>query len=137
MCDVELIYGPEEDGKTDRDVGDVWRESTVEWQEVPIDDSRLISSGLYSAPQIAALAGYGYQTVGIGGIDYSYGQMQDRDTWTWTEANIVGSVGQVTAPTGVTSPTTGKWMCVGRSLRDVGDAVEQIDRFKYNVLGWQ
>jgi hypothetical protein len=137
LCDVELTYKPPDysgAGSTHRDT-EVQKTSQASWQEVPLDDDRLVTSSILTASQVILLRKKGYQTWGMGTIEYSYTEW--LSTFAWAEADLVAHIGNEEAPTGVTSPTSGKWLRVGLSIRTDGDLVERTKTWRYSRVGWK
>ena len=60
---------------------------------------------------------------------YSYTDIVS--SFTFSEANIISGVGSLSAPTGMTSPTTDKWLKTGRSVSPVGDKFQIVDTWEY------
>jgi hypothetical protein len=56
-------------------------------------------------------------------------------SFTWSEANIVDQVGKRQAPTGMTSPTTGRWLKVAFVPIEDGDVVRIRETWQYNPEG--
>lgn len=136
MCDVELIYraasGTYSSAKKD---GDIEQSSVVGWMEIPLDDPRLVSSGLLSSAQVKAKIESGYQTYSVGTIEYTYSEY--LDSFTWSESNLTANIGETQAPAGMTSGTTGNWMLVGFTVKQQGDIIEKSRTWRYNKLGWK
>jgi len=57
-------------------------------------------------------------------------------TFTWSEENIISTVGQIVAPTGMTSPTANKWLHSGRSITEQGTSIVVRDSFQHASNGW-
>lgn len=110
------------------------RAAQASWQEVPIDDDRLVSSGLYNQPDIDAMKAKGYSTIGIGSVEYTYTEWDDA--FEWSEAALTGGIGETGAPTGISSATAANWLLVGRTVRLDGDLTEKARTWRYNRLGW-
>ena len=136
MCDVELVY--KASGVTVNVVhkdGDEEKSCTVGWMEIPLDDARLVTSGLLTAQQVKDKIAAGYQTHGVGTIEYTYTEY--LSSFTWSESNLTSSVGDTEAPAEMTSATASKWMLVGLNIREQGDVVEKSRTWRFNKLGWK
>jgi hypothetical protein len=137
LCDVELIYRPVEYlavSTVHRDQ-QVQQTSQASWQEVPLDDERLVTSSILTAAQVIYLRKKGWQTWGMGTIEYTYTKWES--SFTWSEANLIASIGNEENPTGMTSPTAGKWLRVGLSIRTDGDLTEIAKTWRYSRVGWK
>jgi hypothetical protein len=136
LCDVELTYKPPDysgAGSTHRDT-DVQKSTVGGWQEIPLDDDRLVASGLYTSAEVVHLRKHGHHTANIGTVEYSYTEW--LSTFSWAEADIVAHLGEVDTPVGLTTPTAGAWMRTGLTIRTDGDLVERTKTWQYNRLGW-
>jgi hypothetical protein len=60
---------------------------------------------------------------------YSYTQIVT--SFTFSEANIIDGVGQLSAPPGMTSPTTDKWLKTGKSVSPTGDKYQITETWEY------
>jgi len=58
------------------------------------------------------------------------------DTFTWSQDDIISTVGQIATPPGMTSPTVNRWLHVGRSISEQGDSVVVRDTYQYANNGW-
>lgn len=58
------------------------------------------------------------------------------DSFVWSEENIKSTAGQIIAPTGMTSPTPGKWLHVVRAIYEQGDSYLIRDTFQYAEKAW-
>lgn len=135
LCDVELIYRPSGISYSiDRKDGDAEQSSVASRLEIPLDDPRLVSSGLLTAAQVKTLIESGHTTYYVGTVEYTYTEY--LDTFSWTQAAITDDVGSTQAPTGLTGATASKWMLVGLSIRTSGNLIEKSRTWRYNKLGW-
>jgi hypothetical protein len=57
------------------------------------------------------------------------------NSFTFSEANIISGVGKRSAPTGMTSPTTDKWLKVSRRVSPEGEKFRVTDVWQYNPNG--
>lgn len=136
LVDVVLVYKtPGAVSVSSHDDGEVVQTADVSTMEVDIDDSRLVSSGLYTSGEIADLKAEGVRTVDIGSTEYVYTSY--AASFTWSEANITTGVGATGAPTGLSSATADNWKLVGYSVRLDGDLTEVSKRYKYSSIGWK
>lgn len=67
---------------------------------------------------------------------YRYEKSYAAGSVTFNEGTIISTVGKRVAPTGMTSPTAGKWLHVGRSISEQGDSVIIADVYQYAANGW-
>jgi hypothetical protein len=67
---------------------------------------------------------------------YRYEKSYAAGSVTFNEGTIISTVGKRVAPTGMTSPTTDKWLHVGRSISEQGDSVLIADVYQYAANGW-
>lgn len=136
MCDVTLTYGAKNQVSISmHSAGDEQQSSVASWQEVPLDDDRLVSSGVLSSGQVASLRKKGYHTFSVGSVEYTYTDW--ATSFTWSEANLISGIGATSAPTGLTSATAGNWMKVGLTVRTDGDKIEKAATWRYSALGWK
>ena len=63
---------------------------------------------------------------------YEYSTVQS--SFTFSEANIISGVGELSDPTGMTSPTTGAWLKVSRRISPEGESFRVTDIWQYG--GW-
>lgn len=137
LCDVELTYKPPDytgTSTTHRDT-DVQKSSQASWQEVPLDDDRLVTSSILTSAQAISLRKKGYQTWGMGTVEYTYTEW--LSTFSWDEADIIANIGETENPVGVNSPTAGKWLRIGLNIRTDGDLVERSKTWRYSRVGWK
>lgn len=140
FCELTVVYTyPLGVSITKREDGEIVKSSNVTSSRIPIDDPGLLTLG-YTQSDIDALRKAGYLAVNVSSVEYSYTQY--LESFTWSESNITEddnnvSVGKTGSPEGLSSPTSGKWMFVGRSIRDDGELVETTDVWKFNALGWK
>ena len=132
---VELTYRTEEAPAASlKTAGSIVRQVVQTWEEVSVDDARLVSSGLYTSGEIATKKGNGAVSVGVGGVEYHYTIY--LSSFTWSEENLVALVGSTEDPTGMTDPTEGRWILAGRNIRDDGELIAKSEVWRYNRLGW-
>lgn len=149
MVDVTLVYrdpSTEDGGSYDpistHADGAVEKGSRADWQEVPVDDDRLVSSGYISTAQRDELKNKKYKTVGIGGVEYTY--VQFIKSFEWSQSNVApDSLGKTGAPLGMTSGNTTRWLLAGVDIQSDGvdpeDGLEITRRtltYRYSAIGW-
>lgn len=137
MVDVMLTYRADSSnmgfgGHAD---GDVVKSAVLSQEEVAIDDTRLVGSSLLSQSQVDALKAAGVKSVPVGSVEYTYTEYVND--FVWDETSVVSAAGTVEAPTGITSPTSGRWMSIGATVRQTNDGLTEVGKtWKYNRLGW-
>lgn len=137
MCDVTLVYKlPGSSGmSSSHEANEVVQTATAGWDEVPLDDPRLVTDGVLTQDEVDGLIAGGHRTQGIGTVEYSYTQY--LDSFTWSQANLITGIGNTEAPDGMSSATKAKWLFVGMTVRSDGDLVEKTKTWRYNRLGWK
>ena len=66
-----------------------------------------------------------------------YRRMEVKSSFTWTQANIIGSVAKIdNTPEGMTSPDSGKWLTTEHRVSEKGGVVEEEYGWQYNPTGW-
>ena len=63
-------------------------------------------------------------------------RIENAGAFTWSEANIVENVGKREAPTGMTSPTAGKWLKTRRSVSQQGARYIITEEWAYSTAAW-
>lgn len=138
LCDVTLAYkhgsASSSSSRPPPEDGSVVKSSTISWQEVPLDDARLVSSGILSSGDVTSLRAKGHQTYGVGSVEYSYTEY--LASFSWTEAALTSGIGGTGAPEGLSSATSANWAFVGATVRTTGTLTEKTRTWRYNRLGW-
>lgn len=136
MVDLTLVYRNLAAGGGTHAPGETRKESTTSFQDVDIDDPRLVTDLGYTAAQILVMKGRHQKRVDINSVEYTLTTY--LDSFAWSQSAIVGNVGKIEAPTDMTSPTAGRWLNVGSRVSQTGDGlIEQSTTWKYHVLGWK
>jgi hypothetical protein len=137
FVDITLTYRADESniGFGDHAAGDIVKSAVLSQEEVAIDDTRIVGSSLLSQSAVDALKAAGVKSIPVGSVEYTYTEYVD--SFVWQESNIVAAAGTVQAPTGMTSPTTGRWMAIGATIRQTNGGLTEVSTtWKYNRLGW-
>ena len=64
----------------------------------------------------------------------TYTRTEILSSFTFSEANLIAAVGTICDPTGLTSPTAGKWLKTELSLRKIGKVVEKAETWQHSGL---
>jgi len=65
---------------------------------------------------------------------YTYEKVYDW--FTWSESNIISTVGTRQDPPGLISPTADKWLHMGRAIVEQGKSIIVRDTYQYAANGW-
>lgn len=65
---------------------------------------------------------------------YTYTQIVN--SFTFSEANIIAGVGSLSSPTGMSSPTAGKWLKTSKTVTPQGDKYEITETWQYSNTAW-
>ncbi len=63
-------------------------------------------------------------------------RIENMSSLAWTEANIVENVGKRQDPTGMTSPSAGKWLKTRRSIQSQGTRQIMTEEWAYSTSAW-
>ena len=123
-------------GREPDPVGTVTRSSDGTAQEIPIRLHPLCSNpeDLDEPPIIDGVAKPGVESYLVPGIIYTRSEVLSSATW--TETNLVSGVGELSAPTGITGATTGRWLKTGRTVTETGEGTTVTDTWQYSPVGW-
>jgi hypothetical protein len=61
-----------------------------------------------------------------------YAYTQIVAAFTFSETNIIDGVGEFSAPTGMNSPSSGKWLKTGKSVSPTGDKYQITETWEYH-----
>jgi len=66
-----------------------------------------------------------------------YRRTEILSSFTFKEANAIDDVGKIdNSPKDLSTPTAGKWLKMGQTVRAVGDKFEQTETWQYASNGW-
>ena len=85
------------------------------------------------------IANAGGQTAQVPGLRYTYAEYEDG--FEWSEANLIAVsgvwIGEAGSPTGITSPTAGKWRLIGKHIEETGGGQAKVgEEWEYSPLGF-
>jgi hypothetical protein len=63
-------------------------------------------------------------------------RIENKSSFTWSEANIIADVGLRSTPTGMTSPTAGKWLKTRLSVQQQGTRAIVTEEWAYSTNAW-
>lgn len=140
---VELVYGPNNGSSSGvvGPVGTITYESDANAIEIPIQQhpnyspgsSYRDSDGIFHA----FLSGNDHPGVESYMVPQpTFTRTEVLSSFTFSEANIISAVGTRNAPTGMTSPTAGKWLKTRLAIRASGSVVEKSESWQYASAGW-
>ena len=137
FVDVTAVYRPSgSPGIGGHEDGDVTKEANLSHEEISIDDPRLVTSNYMTQAAVDGLKAAGTKSVQLGSVEYSYTTYDNN--FEWTEANVIAGCGTIEAPTGLTSPTSGKWFALGARVRQTNDDLTEVSKtWKYSQIGWR
>lgn len=144
---VELVYGPPNPPNAmTPPVGTVTYEADANAIEIPIEQhpkynyiaSKTDENGIYTP--VLTDGGTDYPFPGVTSYlvpQPTFTRTEVMSSFTFTEANIIENVGLINNPTGMTSPTSGKWLKTRLSIRKNGNVVEKNETWQYNSADWK
>ena len=116
---------------------EVIRDSDGTGQEVPIRQHPNCSNrlALDEPPVIGGIAKPGVESYIVPAIIYR--RSAYSASFTWSESNLTSGVGTRSAPTGLSSPTTGRWLTTGLRVQEqVGGGAIKTETWQYSPTGW-
>lgn len=122
-------------------VGTIWFEADANPVEMPIEqhpkygysESQKYEDGRY-IPLINGTAKPGVESYLV--PQPTFTRYEILSSFTFSEANIISSVGTRCAPTGMTSPTSNKWLKMRLGIRQSGSVYEKSEMWQYASAGW-
>lgn len=139
---VELVYAPNDPPSfNSAPAGTVTQEADANPIEIPIQQHPNYSPGASYWDKDGVLHAFigGNEKIGIEAYmvpQPTYTRTEVLASFTFSEANIIANVGTIEAPTGMTSPTAGKWLKTRLSIRKSGSVVEKSESWQYATAGW-
>jgi len=132
---VELTYSRTETKLTLKRPVDNPRSVRLSRDDIPIDDERLLvaNGGIFTADQIAKAKLAGYASLPLYSIEYTYTELDA--SFAWTEAAIIASLQTTGSPTGMGSPTAGKWELAGKEIDETNSQAVIRENWRYAVAG--
>lgn len=134
---VELTYSRTTEQLIFKRPADNPRQVRLSHMDAPINDARLLDSngGPFTQAQIDDAVAEEYETLPLPVAEYTYTDV--NASFVWSEANITANLFAKNTPTGISSPTAGKWLLVGREIDETEN--ETVIRTNWNFCnsGWK
>jgi hypothetical protein len=132
---IELTYARSEDSLTLKSPADNPREVSMIGEDIPIDDERLLvaNGGIWTPDHVVAAKKAGYASLPLYGIEYTYTDIDA--SFAWTEAAIIASLQTTGSPSGMGSPSAGKWELIGKEISETNEETIISEKWRYAAAG--
>jgi len=132
MVEVGLVYRLKTVGLTLKRPKDNPRTVNLRSVDIPIDDDAL--QQYYSGADITSAKEAGWESLPVYSVEYTYTSLDN--SFAWTEAAVVALANTITSPTGLNSPTAGKWRMTGAAIEETDDTTILRKNWEYNAGGF-
>jgi hypothetical protein len=110
--------------------GDTRRSAQQTSQERTIDEHPTMTAAQKVAAKAKGRTSYLQRSI-------AYRYEERHSSYTWSQANIIASVGSTGAPTGMTSATAANWLQTAHELSEDDAGTTEITTWEYDQNGWQ
>ncbi len=111
------------------------RRVSVNGQEIPIDDERLLDTngGPFTQTQIDNAKSAGYTSLPFYQVRYEYTELDA--SFGWTESDITNAIQESGNPPGLSGTTSSKWWKIGFDIEETSEGTQIRENWVFNAAG--
>lgn len=111
------------------------RRVSVNGQEIPIDDERLLDTngGPFTQTQVDNAKAAGYTSLPFYQVRYEYTKLDAN--FDWTEAAITNAIQDTDNPPGLSSTTSSNWWKIGFEIEETSEGTQIRENWVFNAAG--
>jgi len=112
------------------------RRVSVNGQEIPIDDERLLDTngGPFTQTQIDDAKSAGYTSLPFYEVRYEYTELDA--SFGWTESDITNAIQNTGSPPGLSSTTPSNWWKIGFDIEETSEGTVIRQQWVFNAAGF-